>query len=180
MVNRRTFLNFALAPAVLGTVKGSKADPAPLPTPDTVPPMPEENDPAFWDRVRDQFYIIPGEAYFNTGTIGATPRPVLERVIEDMRRLEETVTRWDYSANTPNWISGYGPRMPLREKLGRLVNAEGRDIALTQNATMGMNFVAGGIDLKAGDEVILTNREHPGGICGWFPSQLPPMTLTNW
>src|SRR5437764_1494802 len=128
---------------------------------------PDENDPAFWDRVRDQFYITPGEAFFNTGTLGATPRPVLERVIEDMRTLQSTITRWDYSANTPNWISGYSPELPLREKLGKLVNAAGEDIAVTQNATMGMNFVAQGLDLKRGDEVILTDREHPGGICGW-------------
>ena len=56
---------------------------------------------------------------------------------------------------------------PLREKLGKLVNAAGRDIALTQNATFGMNFLANGLDLKTGDEVILTDREHPGGISGW-------------
>src|SRR5439155_21478009 len=115
-----------------------------------VPTLPEPDDPAFWDRIRDQFYIKPGEAFFNTGTLGATPRPVLERVIEDMRTLQATITRWDYSANTPNWISGYSPELPLREKLGRLVNAEGRDLAVIQNATMGMNFVANGLDLKRG------------------------------
>ena len=135
--------------------------------PSPLPAFPEESDPQFWERVRDQLYIIPGEAFFNTGTLGATPRPVLERVIEDMRTVQATITRWDYSPNTPDLISGYSPQLPIREKLGSLVNAAGQDLALTQNATMGMNFVANGIDLKAGDEVILTDREHPGGICGW-------------
>jgi selenocysteine lyase/cysteine desulfurase len=147
--------------------KASAAKAGPAPSPSALPPWPDENDPAFWDRVRDQFYIMPGEAFFNTGTLGATPRPVLERVIEDMRTLQATITRWDYAPNTPNWISGYSPELPLREKLGKLVNAEARDLALTRNATLGMNFIAQGIDLKAGDEVILTDREHPGGICGW-------------
>ena len=170
MVSRRSFLG-TLTPALLaarGSGTGGRvgAGGAPV-SPAALPPWPDENDPAFWDRVRDQFYITPGEAFFNTGTLGATPRPVLERVIEDMRTLQSTITRWDYSANTPNWISGYSPELPLREKLGKLVNAAAEDIALTQNATMGMNFVAQGLDLKRGDEVILTDREHPGGICGW-------------
>jgi selenocysteine lyase/cysteine desulfurase len=41
------------------------------------------------------------------------------------------------------------------------------EIALTQNATVGMNYVANGLPLEPGDEVILTNQEHPGGRHGW-------------
>ena len=167
MLNRRKFLNAALVPGVLGAAAGMNGAPAPLSAPSAAPPWPDDNDPDFWARVRDQFYIKPGEAFFNTGTLGATPRPVLERVVEDMRNLQETIAHWDYSPNTPDWISGYAPALPLREKLGKLVNAQGRDVALTQNATMGMNFVANGVELKAGDEVVLTNHEHPGGISGW-------------
>ncbi len=133
----------------------------------TLPSWPDESDPAFWHRLRDQFYIMPGEAYFNAATLGATPRPVLERVIEDMRTVETMITRWDYTPKTEDLISGYSPALSVREKLGRLLNAEARDLALTQNSTMGMNFIAQGIRLKAGDEVILTDHEHPGGICGW-------------
>jgi isopenicillin-N epimerase len=88
-------------------------------------------------------------------------------VIEDMRTLAATVPYWDYTARTPDWISGYSPQLPLREKLGRLVNAEAAELAVIQNATLGMNFLAHGLDLKAGDEIISTNQEHPGGICGW-------------
>jgi selenocysteine lyase/cysteine desulfurase len=168
VLNRRSFITTLLAPGIV-----PKPSPAARPPAGEVvaaalpPPWPEDSDPRFWERVRDQFYIRPGEAYFNTGTLGATPRPVLERVIEDMRTLQETITRWDYTARTPNWISGYSPELPLREKLGKLVNADLLEIALTQNATMGMNFLAHGIELKPGDEIITTNQEHPGGVCGW-------------
>src|SRR6266567_8237676 len=166
MINRRGFLNGILAPALAeGAARAGSRSPA-LASP-AMPAWPDDNDPDFWDGIRDQFYIPRTESFFNTGTIGAVPRPVLERVIEDMRTLEATVARWDYSENTPNWISGYSPELPLREKLGKLVNAAGEDIAVTQNATMGMNFAAQGLDLTRGDEVILTDREHPGGICGW-------------
>ena len=163
MLNRRSFLGAVLAPPLAeSALRSAPASAEPLPA-----PWPEDNDPNYWDRIRDHFYFPRGEAFFNTGTIGAVPRPVLERVIEDMRTLQATVTRWDYTERTPNWISGYSPELPLREKMGRLVNASGRDIAVTQNATFGMNFIAHGLDLEAGDEVILTDQEHPGGITGW-------------
>ena len=173
MPNRRNFLAaLAASPFARGRSDGPRratglAASSPQASPAGVPPWPEPSDADFWDRIRDQFYITPGEAYFNTGTIGATPRPVLERVIDTMRTLQETITRWDYTPETPNWISGYSPEVPLRTKLGKLVNAGADEIAVTQNATMGMNFLAHGVDLKSGDEIILTDEEHPGGICGW-------------
>jgi len=164
MTNRRGFLYSVFASALGGPMStGAVA----ARTRGGLPPFPDDNDPEFWDQIRDQFYIPRGEAFFNTGTIGSVPRPVLERVIEDMRTLEATVARWDYSEDTPNWISGYSPELPLRDKLGKLVNVEGKDIALTQNATFGSSFAANGLSLKPGDEVILTDREHPGAICAW-------------
>ncbi len=165
MPDRRSFLASLLAPPLL--VQRVKAAPRPVPAAAPAPPWPEESDPDFWGRIRDQFYIQPNEAYFNTGTLGATPRPVLERVISHMRLLQETITRWDYTESTDNYISGYSPEVPLRETLGKLVNADALELAVTQNATFGMNFMAHGIELKSGDEIILTNLEHPGGICGW-------------
>lgn len=167
MLNRRIFLSTLLAPSLLANRTAAKPEPPASGPAGALSPWPDDSDPDFWDRIRDQFYIRRGEAFFNTGTLGATPRPVLERVIEDMRTLQETITRWDYTAQTPNWISGYSPEIPLREKLGKLVNADALDLAVTQNATFGMNFLARGIDLKPGDEVITTDQEHPGGVCGW-------------
>jgi selenocysteine lyase/cysteine desulfurase len=166
-MNRRGFLSTLFAPTVVAAAGGATAYPQPARQETAARPWPHDDDPEFWERIRDQFYIVPGEAFFNTGTIGATPRPVLERVVEDMRTIQATIARWDYTPNTPDLISGYEPQLPIREKLSRLVNAEARDLALTQNATFGANFMADGLDLKAGEEAILTDREHPGAISAW-------------
>jgi isopenicillin-N epimerase len=171
MLNRRSFLGaLSVPPLWAGRRQRARAAAPALPAAPELgasPPWPDDSDPAFWDRIRDQFYFPRGQAYFNTGTLGAVPRPVLERMIEDLRRLASTIPMWDYTARTPDWISGYAPDLPLRQKLGRLVNAEANELAITQNATLGMNFLAHGLDLKPGDEIVSTNQEHPGGICGW-------------
>ena len=51
--------------------------------------------------------------------------------------------------------------------MGALMNVSGRDIALLQNATMGSSFIAAGLDLEPGDEVLLTDQEHQGNRGGW-------------
>jgi len=38
---------------------------------------------------------------------------------------------------------------------------------LTRNTTEGMNFVANGLDMKSGDEVLISSMEHPGGTHPW-------------
>jgi selenocysteine lyase/cysteine desulfurase len=48
-----------------------------------------------------------------------------------------------------------------------LIGGAAEEIALTRNATVGMNYIAHGLDLKAGDEVVMTDQEHPGGRCGY-------------
>ena len=52
----------------------------------------------------------------------------------------------------------------MRAEVGRLISAAVDEVALVQNATMGMNFLGHGLDLSAGDEVVTTDQEHSGGI----------------
>ena len=73
----------------------------------------------------------------------------------------------DYKGNGDRLLSGYFKYESLRKKIGGLINAEMQEIALTQNATHGMNFVANGLDLKPGDEIINTDQEHGGGYAAW-------------
>jgi len=126
-----------------------------------------ENDPHYWSWIRSQFSIPPQEAYFNTGTIGACPREVMDAVVDSMREMESTVAHYDYRPEHTEYIAGYRAQEALRKKAGNVINANGPDVALTQNATMGINFVANGLDLKPGDEVLITDQEHPGSMGPW-------------
>jgi selenocysteine lyase/cysteine desulfurase len=128
---------------------------------------PGEDHANYWSSIRKQFSIPPDEAYFNTGTLGACPRPVLDAVIDSMRHTEKTIAEYDYRAEHTEYIVGYRAQEDLRKKAGGILNATGGEIALVQNATMAINFMANGLDLKPGDEVLITDQEHPGSQGPW-------------
>ncbi len=122
----------------------------------------------YWAQVRKQFPLKEGQTYFNNGTMGPTPGYVLDKMIHHMMYYNTEAATVDYkNGSGPELLSGYFPYVTLREKLGRIVNCDYKELSLTQNATIGMNFVGNGLDLKAGDEIINTNQEHGGGFAQW-------------
>ena len=167
MMNRRHFLGSAVAAALLGRNKSAAAPTPASPFGGSLPPAVFQDDESYWRALRREFLMPADEAFFNTGTLGSSPRVVLDAVVNHMTQVDATIAHWDYKPDHPDYFTGYRPELELREKLARLINATAAEIALTQNATVGMNYVANGIRLQPGDEVILTNQEHPGGRHGW-------------
>jgi len=51
--------------------------------------------------------------------------------------------------------------------LAQFIGCTRDEIALLRNATEANNYIANGVDLKAGDEVLMTDQEHPGGEHPW-------------
>jgi len=122
-------------------------------------------DEKFWEQVRQEFSLDPQMAFFNTGTLGAMPRRVFNRVVDHLRLTSEKIAEWDYYG--ADWIGGYQAWSEVRGKAARLINCDLKEIALTENATAGMNYIANGLDLQPGDEILGTDQEHPGGESGW-------------
>lgn len=129
--------------------------------------FPDENDPEYWKKIRLFMPFPDNEAYLNTGTIGATPTPVLQAMTGHMQEYARNIAQIDWSDGGIQIITGYFPHDSIRKKIGEMINADFKQIALIKNAHMGMNFMASGLDLREGDEVIQTNMEHPGGRSGW-------------
>ena len=55
-----------------------------------------------------------------------------------------------------------------RESCAKLIGAEASEIALTNNTTVGINIAAAGLTWDAGDEVLVSDLEHPGGYLPWL------------
>lgn len=161
MSNRRSFLKSAFA-APMAAAAASKEPIGP-------PPMPAPGDPAYWTKIRAQFMLSREKVFFNNSTIGAMPRVVVDKTVEHLKKMAIDVADWDYRG--PEWIAGYGNPESFREKAAALLNANVKEIALTENNTCAMSYVASGMDLPAGSEVLITDQEHPGGQCPWFVAQ---------
>ncbi len=160
MTTRRRFLGSALLAALAARARGGAAS-----TPSVAPP---QGDETFWRELRREFTIPTEEAFFNTGTLGSSPRAVQDVVINHLRQVDGTIAHWDYKAEHPDYFAGYRPELELRQKLADLLGATAEEIALTQNATIGANVMAHGLTLGPGDEVIMTNQEHVGCESPWL------------
>ena len=164
--NRRRFLaRLGAAAAALSLPRGLAASRAPGAAPPTPPAG--ELAPEFWAELRGQFLIPREEAFFNTGTLGSSPRVVLDAVVAHMTHVDRDIAHWDYKPGHENFFTGYYPEDGVRAKVASLLSADRDEIALTQNATFGMNFVANGLELSPSDEVVAMAGAHPGGRCGW-------------
>lgn len=111
-------------------------------------------DENFWNVVRQQFLVRNG-TYLNNGTYGPSPRLVLDTVIEHMTGVESVFDNKGVNVKS------------IKENIAGFFRCDSGEIAITRNTTDGMSMVAAGLDLKAGDEILSTDQEHPGGICCW-------------
>lgn len=119
-----------------------------------LPPRGADDDEVFWRIVRGEF-LIPGDRiYLNVGTLGPQPRVVLDAAIETMRRVAMTLPPG------VDWPE-------LKRRVGHFVGCDPEGLVFPRNTTEGMSFVAHGLELKPGDEVLSTDHEHVGGISCW-------------
>lgn len=108
----------------------------------------------------DDFLLAPGLTYLQTGSLGPTPRPVMEASIAAWRLLESDPAG-----------QGYGPMErameEVRSKAAAFIGCKTEELVLTNCTTEGMNWVAQGLGLVAGDRILTTDQEHPGGRVCW-------------
>ena len=106
------------------------------------------------------FLFDEGLVYLQTGSLGPTPRPVMDRVLEIWRELERNPV-----------AKGYGSletaQDDVRQVAAAFLGCSRNEMVLTSSTTEGMNWVAQGLHLKPGDRVLTTDQEHPGGRSCW-------------
>ncbi len=116
---------------------------------------------AYWSRLRDDQFLLPGwRAFMNNGSLGIAPKPVVMAVTDYLNSM--AALEMDYY---PRW--GYETLDEFRTELAEYLGCKKDEVAMAHNATEALSTIAAGIDLKAGDEVVMTDQEHPSGRSGW-------------
>ncbi len=145
----------------------------------------ESPDGVYWDALRKHYLFQDDVIMMNNGTVGPMPKPVFNTLVKTFRR--QCTNPYDVY----NFISK--KKNEVRIKLAQFINASPDETVINRNTTEGMNFVANGLDMGPGDEVLISDMEHPGGIHPWklkekrygiaikeVPIGLPPKNVNDF
>lgn len=164
-VSRRSFMKrlvggVAAASLLSGSRLASAATLAPLAETAKALDGKEMGDERFWGLVKDQFILKEGLALMNAANLCPSPYPVMETVFNLTRDI-------DRDASFPNRAKFSEMQETTRKKLEELLGAAPDTIALVRNTSEANNVVSSGIVLKPGDEVVLSDLNHPSNGVAW-------------
>ena len=117
-------------------------------------------DENYWSMVARQFPLADGLLYLNAANVCPASRVVMDRHLEFLR---------DFHGNPSfqNRDKYVAMRESLRGKAARMLRVAADEIAVTRNTSEGSNLIVKGVNLRAGDEVIVTSHNHPSNLDSW-------------
>lgn len=125
-----------------------------------VSPVEAATDEDFWNWVRMQFTVNPNIINLNNGGVSPQPKPVQDAHIRYYQYCNEGPSFY-------MWRELDRGREPLRRRLAELAGADPEEIAINRNSTEGLNTIIFGLNLKAGDEVIVSKQDYPNMLNAW-------------
>ena len=177
--NRRSFLN-KVGSFSATAMLASLAQPAwsrnlndALKEAESIPPGILATDEEFWYYIQQSYTVSPSLINLNNGGVAPSPKTVQDA----MKRYH------DLSNEAPSyymWRMLDQGREPLRRNLAKLAGCDAEEIAIQRNASEALETVIFGLDLKAGDEVVLTKQDYPNMINAWKQRELRDKIKLVW
>ena len=118
------------------------------------------SDEDFWAEVQRAFDVDRTIINLNNGGISPAPAVVIDQLIRDIKFTNElpTIHNWQILQ----------PRMDAtRIDLAKAFGCDPEEMAVVRNASEANEIMTLGIDLKPGDEVIVTNQNYGRMITTW-------------
>ncbi|HEV8271984.1 MAG TPA: aminotransferase class V-fold PLP-dependent enzyme [Chitinophagaceae bacterium] len=113
------------------------------------------------EETNNEYLFTEGLIYLNTGTLGPCRRET----------IEETKKVWEKLESLPLKYYGKWGAESLAEKTrtiaAKFLGCDMNEMLITNSTTNGMNAIAQGLRLKAGDHILTTDQEHGGGALCW-------------
>ena len=156
-ISRRSFARLAGLAGTLGWLELPAWAASQTPPLSAAPPSANE---AYWQQVRQQFLMPPGLTIVNAANLCPTSLPVIEAVYRATRDV-------DADPSMPNRRKMSEAKEHARRIVAEALRVTPEEIVITRNTSEGNNFVSSGIDLKAGDEVLVSAENHPSLLNAW-------------
>jgi selenocysteine lyase/cysteine desulfurase len=117
-------------------------------------------DEAYWSTIQRAFDADRTMVNLNNGGVSPSPSHVLEAMIRDLRFSNELPVHHMWSVLEPRIES-------VRRDVARDFGCDPEELAITRNASEAQEIMILGLDLKRGDEVIVTNQNYPRMLTAW-------------
>jgi len=143
------FRESAMRQAILA---GQRIDPA--------DPAHGADDEAYWGEIQRAFDADRTMINLNNGGISPTPSHVLEAMVRDLRFTNELPVEHMWRVLEPRVES-------VRRDLAREFGCDPEEMAITRNASEANEIMIFGLDLKRGDEVVISNQNYGRMIAAW-------------
>ncbi len=111
-----------------------------------------------WKKLREEFPTLRQWTYLDTARKTIPPRCQEEAMRDYTRDVYENAGADAWSALNVAETRGV---------MAALLGAKPGEIAFTKNTTEGLYIAANGVDLKAGDNIVLTDMEHVANVWVW-------------
>ncbi len=121
--------------------------------------MPLTNATALSFAREREFPIVRTHTYLNAASQGPWPT-------RTVRAVEHIAAQAQFP-HTDRAREAASPELSARERLARLIGARAADVVFTSNTTHGLNLCAHGVDWRAGDNVVVPEREFPSLMYAW-------------
>src|SRR3982750_3600347 len=117
-------------------------------------------DEDFWFNVRHAFTVDRNMINLNNGGVSPAPKVVMDTEIRylEMENLSPSYYMWN--------VLDPGVET-VRRRLARTFGCDAEEVAITRNASEGLETVQLGMELKPGDEVLTTNQDYSRMITTW-------------
>lgn len=115
-----------------------------------------------WQWVKTQPVLEPQLAYLDVASAG----PTLRAAMATEYRSRDAQSFGLASLSTPSYWSTETTKLATR--FAAFLGCDADEICFTHGAGEALSFVAGGLDLNAGDEILTTTREHPAALAPWL------------
>lgn len=116
-----------------------------------------------FEAIREMLPGVLDTVYLNTGTCGPLPKVAHEAM---RKELDSDLTKARVDADHFPHLQAL--RGGVRTAVAAAVGAEPSEIAVTSSTTDGMYVALVGYRWKPGDELVISNIEHPGGLVPSF------------
>ena len=115
---------------------------------------------AYWSEIQRAFDLDRTLVNLNNGGCSPAPTHVLEQMIRDLRFSNELPVEHMWGVIEPRIES-------VRTELARDFGCDPEEMAITRNASESNETMIFGLDLRAGDEVIITTQNYPRMQNAW-------------